>query len=244
MKTRIDRQSAVDLAVALVFAAVVALSAFLWNTSGMKGVAPAISPFLVMRPLEMREEVIADYAGVQRVYEFDLTKASGVRAGTLFVHLRHTVAVVEKDGRIVADTGETQSWHIGRTPGNYWLALPIYPEDAGKTLRVTLTPVYQSVRALEPDFLVIDRQMLLHLEVLPDEAAVLLLCEQPDLNAKMFDLAKKIKEELYGGGCSISARSPALRACGSCAAFPSCRCCWIGTGGKSCCGTSAQRLIF
>ena len=175
MKTRIDRQSAVDLAVALVFAAVVALSAFLWNTSGMKGVAPAISPFLVMRPLEMREEVIADYAGVQRVYEFDLTKASGVRAGTLFVHLRHTIAVVEKDGRVVADTGETPSWHIGRTPGNYWLALPIYPEDAGKTLRVTLTPVYQSVRALEPDFLVMDRQMLLHLEVLPDEAAMLLL---------------------------------------------------------------------
>ncbi len=175
MKTRIDRQSAVDLAVALVFAAVVALSAFLWNTSGMKGVAPAISPFLVMRPLEMREEVIADYAGVQRVYEFDLTKASGVRAGTLFVHLRHTIAVVEKDGSVVADTGETPSWHIGRTPGNYWLALPIYPEDAGKTLRVTLTPVYQSVRALEPDFLVMDRQMLLHLEVLPDEAAMLLL---------------------------------------------------------------------
>lgn len=175
MKTRIDRQRAVDLAVALVFAAVIALAAFLWNTSGMKGVAPAISPFLVMRPLEMREEVIADYAGVQRVYEFDLTKASGVRAGTLFVHLRHTIAVVEKDGRVVADTGEAPSWHIGRTPGNYWLTLPIFPGDAGKTLRVTLTPVYQSVRGIEPDFLVIDRQMLLHLEVLPDEAAVLLL---------------------------------------------------------------------
>ena len=30
------------------------------------------------------------------------------------------------------------------------------------------------------------------------EAAVLLACEQTDLNEKMFDLAKKIKEELYG----------------------------------------------
>ena len=175
MKERIDRQSAVDLAVALVFAAVIALSAFLWHNSGMKGVAPAISPFLVLRPLEVREEVIADYVGVRRVYEFDLTKASGVRAGTLFVHLRHTTALAEKDGIAVADTGETPSWHIGRTPGNYWLVLPIFPEDAGKTLRVTLTPVYQNVRGLEPDFLVMDRQMLLHLEVLPDEAAVLLL---------------------------------------------------------------------
>ncbi len=175
MKTRINRQCAVDFAVALVFAAVVALAAFLWNTPGMKGVAPAISPFLVMRPLEVHEEVIADYAGLQRVYEFDLTKASGVRAGTLFVHLRHTIAVVEKDGRIVTDTGEVSAWHIGRTPGNYWLTLPISPDDAGKTLRVTLTPVYQSVRGIEPDFLVMDRQMLLHLEVLPDEAAVLLL---------------------------------------------------------------------
>ena len=175
MKTRIDRQRAVDLAVALVFAAVIVLAAFLWNTSGMKGVAPAISPFLVMRPLETREEVIADYAGVRRVYEFDLTKAAGVRAGTLFVHLRHTIAVAEKDGAVLADTGEAAAGHIGRTPGNYWLTLPISPADAGKTLRVTLTPVYQSVRTLEPDFLVMDRQMLLHLEVLPDEAAVLLL---------------------------------------------------------------------
>ena len=175
MKTRIDRQRAVDLAVALVFAAVIALAAFLWNTSGMKGVAPAISPFLVLRPQEVREEVIADYAGVRRVYEFDLTKAAGVRGGTLFVHLRHTIAVAEEDGAVLADTGETQSWHVGRTPGNYWLALPVSPDDAGRTLRVTLTPVYQSVRTLEPDFLVIDRQMLLHLEVLPDEAAVLLL---------------------------------------------------------------------
>ena len=30
------------------------------------------------------------------------------------------------------------------------------------------------------------------------EAAVLLACDQPDLNEKMFSLAKKIKEELYG----------------------------------------------
>ena len=175
MKKWISRQCVVDLAVALVFTAVLALLAFLWSTSGMKGIAPAISPFLVMRPLEMHEEVIADYAGVQRIYEFDLAKASGVCAGTLFVHLRHTIAVVEKEGRVVADTGEAPSWHIGHTPGNYWLTLPISPEDADKTLRVTLTPVYQSVRRLEPDFLVMDRQMLLHLEVLPNEAAVLLL---------------------------------------------------------------------
>ena len=108
MKKRIDRQRAVDLAVALVFAAVAALAAFLWHNSGMKGVAPAISPFLVLRPQEVREEVIADYAGVQRIYEFDLAKASGVRAGTLFVHLRHTIALAEKDGIAVADTGETR----------------------------------------------------------------------------------------------------------------------------------------
>ena len=175
MKKPINRQIAADLPVALALAAAIALSAFLWHASGMKGVAPAVSPFLVMRPQTVREEVIADYAGVRRVYEFDLTKAAGVRAGTLFVHLRHTIAIAEKDGMLLADTGESESWHIGRTPGNYWLTLPIYPEDAGKTLRVTLTPVYASVRGEEPDFLVMDRQMLLHLEVLPGEGAALVL---------------------------------------------------------------------
>ncbi len=162
-------------ALALVFCVAFALVALLWRSSGMKGVAPSFSPFLVLRPQEVREEAISDYAGVQRVYEFDLTAASGVHAGTLFVHLRHTIARAEKDGVVLADTGEENRWHIGCTPGNYYLALPIYPEDAGKTLRVTLTPVYPSVRGDEPDFLVMDREMLLHLEVLPDEAAILIL---------------------------------------------------------------------
>ncbi|MBQ6755614.1 MAG: histidine kinase [Oscillospiraceae bacterium] len=175
MKKLINKQSAVDIAVILVLAAVIALSAFLWFRPGMKGVAPAINPFLILRPQDVQETVIADYAGVQRVYEFDLTEASGVRGGTLFVHLRHTIAVAEKDGMILADTGEANSWHIGRTPGNYWLSIPIYPEDAGKTLRITLTPVYPSFRSLEPEFLVMDRQTLLHMEVLPDEALMLTL---------------------------------------------------------------------
>ena len=175
MKKRINRQSAPDLAAALVFAAVIALAAFLWHFPGMKSAAPTASPFLVLRPQEVREEVITDYAGVRRVYEFDLTKAAGFRGGTLFVHLRHTAAVAEVDGTVYADTGEAETRHIGRTPGNYWLTLEIYPEDAGKTLRVTLTPVYQNVRNVEPDFLIMDRQMLLQTVVLPEEAPNLIL---------------------------------------------------------------------
>ncbi|MBR1841645.1 MAG: histidine kinase [Oscillospiraceae bacterium] len=175
MKKHKNRQRALDIIIASSLAAVIALTAFLWFEPGMKGVAPSFSPFLILRPTQVQDEVIADYAGVQRVYEFDLTSASGIRSGVLFVHLRHTIAIAEKDGIIIADTGESESWHIGHTPGNYWLSLPLSSEDAGKTLRITLTPVYSGFRTFEPVFLVMDRQTLLHTEVLPDEAPVLII---------------------------------------------------------------------
>ena len=171
----------VDLVEPLIAAAVavgVFITVFVWKTPGMKAVAPAINPFFLLQPQSVTEDVIDEYAGVRRVYEFDMTKApdNKGRGRSLYVYLRHTIATVEMDGRVYADTSEsTTQWHIGKTPGNYWLRLPIYADYGEKVIRVTLTPVYHSVRDLQPMFLLIDREPLIHLMLLPQEGLLLAL---------------------------------------------------------------------
>ena len=161
--------------IAVAVAAGVFIVAFVWKTPGMKSVAPAINSFFALQPQSVTEEVIDKYEGVRRVYEFDMTKApDNGRGRSLFVYLRHTIAEIEMDGRVYANTGErTQKWHIGKTPGNYWLTLPIYADYGEKVIRVTLTPVYHSVRDEQPLFLLIDREPLINMVLLPQERLLL-----------------------------------------------------------------------
>lgn len=94
----------------------------------------------------------------------------------LVVYLRHTIAELNMDGETIANTGEKQNdFHIGHTPGNYWLSLPIYASYDEKVLDLTLTPVYDSVRNEQPVFLLIDKAPLLNLMVLPKEMPLIAL---------------------------------------------------------------------
>ena len=177
MKRRVFcRDDLIELLIALAVAVGIFIAVFVWIVPGTKSVAPAISSFFVLQPQSVTEEVIDEYAGVRRVYEFDMTKSPGNdgRGRSLFVYLRHTVATIEMDGRVYADTGErTKQWHIGHTPGCYWLTLPIYADYGEKVIRVTLTPVYHSVRDEQPMFLLIDREPLINMMVLPRERLLL-----------------------------------------------------------------------
>ena len=144
---------------------------------GNISIAPAISSFYLLRPESVTEEVISEYAGVRRTYVFDLTKApkNSGRSRSLFVYLRHTFVRLEMGGKTYVDTSERKAAHIGHTPGNYWLNLPIYADYDEKAITVTLTPVYHSVRDETPTFFVIEREALLNLLLLPKEGPILVL---------------------------------------------------------------------
>ena len=176
MKNNLFRQQyLIELLIAVAAAVGVFIAVFVWKVPGMKSSAPAINSFFLLQPQSVTEEVIDEYAGVRRVYEFDMTKApDNGRGRSLFVYLRHTIAEIEMDGRVHAYTGErTKQWHIGHTPGYYWLTLPIYADYGEKVMHVTLTPVYHSVRDEQPMFLLIDREPLIHMMVLPQEGLLL-----------------------------------------------------------------------
>ncbi len=176
MKKR--RDCFTDLAVVLAVALGVFVIAFNCRYPDVSAAAPAAASFFVLQPQEVVEEAIPDYAGVRRTYVFDLESRIGglSHTQTFFVYLRHTNAVLELEGEQLADVSVRGGrWHIGQTPGCYWLTLPIYRSHFSQPMRITLTPVYESVRDDLPKFLLIDRQVLLQYIVLPKEGAILVL---------------------------------------------------------------------
>ena len=169
---------AAGIATATVAALCALLVALIHANPGFTKYAGGVTPFFILQPESVTEEAIADYAGVRRTYTLTLPEsntamASGAR---LYVYLRHTIAEYSVEGTALRnDLSEHDAPHIGRTPGNYWVSIPMRPEYAGKTARFTLTPVYENVRNQAPVFMVITRDTLLSMIVLPADRLMLVL---------------------------------------------------------------------
>ncbi len=171
-KQQFSAEKLIDAAILLIIVLSFALLIFQFHTSGIKTAGPAVNSFFILQPQSVTEEVIPEYAGIRRSYQFDMSKlpVSSARTRHFFVYLRHTIASVEIDGKTAADTGENRNvFHIGHTPGNYWLSVPIYDIYYEKPFSLTLTPVYHSVQNEQPVFYLIDREPLLNMIVLPKE---------------------------------------------------------------------------
>ena len=154
------------------------LVALIHVNPGFTKYANAATPFFMIQPESVTEETIPNYAGVRRTYTFTLpdTESAAATGSRLSFYLRHTIAAYAvEDSNLENDLSESDTPHIGKTPGNYWVSIPVRPALAGKTVRVTLTPVYQSVRDEEPTFLVITRDSLLTMLELPQDRLLLAL---------------------------------------------------------------------
>lgn len=136
---------------------------------------PAGNSFMILEPESVEERVIDDYTGVQRIYTVTLPES--VFPGTqIRFYLRHTYATFYLDDSSRADKpAELNTFHIGHTPGHYWMAIPVHHSLAGEKLHIVLTPVYASVMNEEPVFYFIDRDTLLTRIVFPKDRFMLVL---------------------------------------------------------------------
>ena len=167
-----------DLAAAAVFLLCVLLVVLIHLNPGSERYANAVNPFFLLQPDSVEVEAIPDYAGTRRTYTFTLPEAdSATTTGArLSVYLRHTLAEFSiDDSTLFNDLTGSEASHIGKTPGSYWVSIPVRPVYAGKTVRVTLTPVYESVRNDEPVFMIIGRDTLLSMIELPKDGLLLIL---------------------------------------------------------------------
>lgn len=88
--------------------------------------------------------------GVRREFRFTLDEI-GSGDQTLAFYMVHHEAEVWLDGELVYRQTLAEGNRVGRTPGSNWVLIPLRAEDAGREVRVVLTPVYRIVlhRAVE-----------------------------------------------------------------------------------------------
>ena len=155
----------------------VLLVVLIHGNHGYQSQAPAVSPFYLLRPDHVEEELTGDDAGIRKTYTYTLpdiqTGAAGLR---LMAFLRHTYAdVTVEDTEFRYTVRESEKPHIGRTPGKMWLNIPVRAEFSGKTLRLVLTPVYDNTLSNDPELMIIERDTLLTTIELPRDGLLLVL---------------------------------------------------------------------
>ena len=166
------------LALGIFLFACILLVGLIHRNPGLTRYAYAPYSFFILQPEEVAEETIPEYAGVRRSYTFTIPEGSATSIGArISFYLRHTNATLSIDGSELSfDSSELEEGHIGHTPGNYWVTVPVRPNYAGKTLRITLTPVFQSVRNESPTFYLIGHEQLLTMLLIPEDVLMLSMC--------------------------------------------------------------------
>lgn len=143
------------------------------------------SGFFEVQDISCREVAAPETPiGLIREYSFQLTELQ--RDTTLAFYTVHQYARVFIDGEMVYSMESAGPAGI-HTVGSNWTMLPLYREDAGKSIRVEIIPVYESFRDQEVTFLVGSRlsicanrfwqdSPLLILSILSVFVGIILLC--------------------------------------------------------------------
>ena len=175
-----------EITVLSVFLLCMLLVLLVHRDPGYERYANAVTPFFILQPDSVREDTIFDYAGVKKTYTFTLpdTDTATTTGSRFTVFLRHTIARYAIEDSDVFNDFSPDNSVIGKTPGNCWISIPVRPAYGGKTVTLELIPVYESVADEEPVFMVIGRDELISLMVLPRDRLILIL----SLSAVVFGL--------------------------------------------------------
>lgn len=101
------------------------------------------------REIESAESPI----GIRKEYTFGASELLDKDTYLAFYTV-HQYVDVYLDGHLVYSLKPSDSQKISKTVGSNWVMIPLYREDAGKEIRVELTPVYESFRNWKVEFLI------------------------------------------------------------------------------------------
>lgn len=91
--------------------------------------------------------------GVKKEYTFTLNETLDGDSHLAFYTV-HQYVNVWLDGQNIYSLKPSGTKRISKTVGSNWVMIPLYREDAGKEIRVEITPVYESFRGREVEFLI------------------------------------------------------------------------------------------
>lgn len=109
--------------------------------------------YSVMKNVSCREIIDADAPiGVKKEYCFSLDEVLDNDTHLAFYTV-HQYVEVYLDGEKIYSLEPSKETHITKTVGSNWTMIPLYREDAGKEIRIEITPVYESFRNREVEFI-------------------------------------------------------------------------------------------
>lgn len=91
-------------------------------------------------------------AGVRKEYVFKLTSEE-TEENYLAFYLVHHYAQVYTDGEMIYSLMPQDGKKVTKTVGCNWVMIPLHSEDAGKEIKIIVTPVYESVAGRDVEFL-------------------------------------------------------------------------------------------
>ncbi|MGN0341706.1 MAG: sensor histidine kinase [Roseburia sp.] len=104
---------------------------------------------------DFRMETVTDDsapAGVREIYTWTASRIDP-EDDCLAFYLVHQCAQVYVDGEEIYTLTTEDKLLLGKTPGNNWVMVSLYPEDEGKDIQVVITPVYESIVGRKVEFL-------------------------------------------------------------------------------------------
>lgn len=91
--------------------------------------------------------------GVKKEYTFTISDNLSIDTHLAFYTV-HQYVDVYLDGENVYTLKPSKGKRISNTVGSNWVMIPLYREDAGKEIRVVITPVYESFKNREVEFFI------------------------------------------------------------------------------------------
>lgn len=92
-------------------------------------------------------------AGIRHVYTFTLGEIDSEEPSLIF-YVVHCAAEVRFDGELMYRLSVPQDARIGISTSSNWVAVPLRPEDSGRTVTVSLTPAYKNVPSRKMEFFI------------------------------------------------------------------------------------------
>jgi len=106
--------------------------------------------------------------GVVKEYRLAVTQEQLCRDSTLIFYIIHQYAEVYLEDELLLCMEYPEGNLFGRTFGDNWVQIPLYREDAGKEIRILITPVYESFRDRDPVFMLGSRYSVYTLQLRDD----------------------------------------------------------------------------
>lgn len=90
-------------------------------------------------------------AGIRQLYTWRLDGKLPNDASLVF-YIIHQYAEVYLDGECIYSLSLASDTNIGTSPASNWVIIPFSEDDAGKTVKIVITPVYRSASEFVPQF--------------------------------------------------------------------------------------------